>query len=129
MAFSTFLAQPNEGDIEQKTVEREENEVKIERVSPPLCSSENYTLIDKTERDVPTRLDENGDKKQNRNREKCPHKSKDIKDCDRARTLNLKKRIDQSDRLVSVKVEKWEFIFAPNENQPVTLDEKPIIYK
>lgn len=95
----------------------------------PLFSADNYAIIDKTEGGVPIRFDANEANKDKR----CPHKSKDIKDCDRMNKFNLPKRARDRERFdartVTVRVREWEFSFYPIVDEPATLEEPPITEK
>ena len=125
MALGLFACPNNSALANDLTADKTaQNGQKITMQAPPLCS-DNFVIVDKTEGGVPTRFNDKAVKKQ----EKCPHKSKDIKDCDRPAKLSLPKREKQVNTTVKISVEKWVIEFSPDDYPLTTLDEPPTIIK
>ena len=105
-------------------LQTDEKPQKITVQAPPLCG-ENFTVMEETEGGVPTRF---GDKDV-KTRTKCPHKSKDIKDCDRNGAFNLPKRENGEVTKIKISVQKWEIEITPDGYGLSTLDEPPTVTK
>ena len=129
MALSAFIAPNTDANTVDKPVTLDENYSKIERSAPPLYSGENYTIIDQTEGGVPTRFRQKERNSENKRREKCPHKSKDIQDCDKTSKFNLSRLSGNGEKRVIVKVKEWEIVFTTSENSPPVENEEPTTYK